>query len=512
MISKLGKVIALLKDRLYADDLDGITQILDKNKELIEEQKGNIDLLVLKARFYRQNREYELATKIISSLKKKVPYENEINKIKVLVEYENLQVSLHRYQEIQVESINTQERNNNLNQIEELISHLSVDEQEAIIGEIALFYNLKGLYLYYTHQMAESMECFSKSISTLIKINDKYHYLIVMVNKGFCHIYIGEWKEAEYCFEQVYGIACLISDQEYRYWIYNGYLLLNLFKSNLDECISYYYKGLDIIQSLDLPKLEGDLLVTVGLIYWEQNNFTMARESFQQIMKLPMDKINPVTLALALFYQYWIYLEQENKEQAQLILSTLKSMQLRSNDPFFEYGLKVSEILLLKYSDDPQDKLEAKKELISLHEADVGNLHISQVLMILLIQLLMDEYIITRQSATLEEIFGIAKELSEIGLLKGIYSLTIDSTLIIAIIYLLNNDLQSCHRELTEALEISIQKDITVQRERIKTDYDVLFKMGNIDDNLRENVISMLNFEIHNLGKIKDHISRDNRL
>ncbi|MCE7735712.1 MAG: hypothetical protein GPJ54_12590 [Candidatus Heimdallarchaeota archaeon] len=492
---------------LFKDDLDNVEQLIneieDNEKQFDNELK--IEFSLLKARYNRQNRNFELAENLINNIDVDLISDNLVLLFKHLVEYESIKARQGYYQDIPKNKIKRETRLTALDKGDQLLSELDSSSKEIVQNDIGIFLDLQGLFQYYSRQMEKSKSLFLKSREILSNTGDLFQEISSILNLAYCQLYLGDFTNSEKNLKIVENVGKQYSDKEYLFWATQGYAIINSFRGNMQTSLRYYNSSLELLGPMNEPGMEADILHILGIIFWERAELDNALESFNKILKLPFEKVNQTALAISLFYSILIYLEKNNREKAIEILSLLEKITTSTNDPLYNFGLRLAKALILKYSPKLMDKLVAKQEFEELRLLPIENSRLSLILLTQISEILLIEYKAVEDPDILIQIKSLMEELHNIGKAQNSSLLIADSFYILSKIAIIEDDFKTAEQYLINGLELAEDKRLLNLAKKFSSEYDKLhqkYSEFDTDKNDKTRINPYIDFEsaIHNIG------------
>jgi hypothetical protein len=163
-----------------------------------------------------------------------------------------------------------------------------------------------------------------------------------------------------------------------------------------------------------------------------------------------------------------ISVELRDTEQAEQYLSLLTSLGKGNDDGLVQIYIRTSKALMLKYKNQLEDKSEAKKLFIQLindpSNPYIGRLH-SQLN---LLEILIDEYTISKDSRKFDEIFRIIQEIYEECQIRHLYLMLVRILLIRSKLELVRGGIEKSIEILTQASLLAEEKGLAQIGEEIQ--------------------------------------------
>jgi tetratricopeptide (TPR) repeat protein len=262
-------------------------------------------------------------------------------------------------------------------------------------------------------------------------------------------------------------------------------------KGELNRALDYYHQQRSIVEEVGDKWLLGNCIAAIGGLYWNRGEVEQAAESFQQFLTLGHELDNKLIIATGLGWLGLIYWQKGALEQAVahvqeclsyfeeqgnnitvgfiLFWSILISLDMGSSEHVEQYlerlqhingqedhkGLsqcyRVARALVLKTSSRIRDKAKAQELLQQVIEEEIVHFINTQIAMIHLCELLLDELKAYGEINVLLEAKRLVDKLYSLAQDRHSHSLVINSLILKAKFAMIEGDLTTAAQYLEQA-------------------------------------------------------------
>jgi tetratricopeptide (TPR) repeat protein len=200
----------------------------------------------------------------------------------------------------------------------------------------------------------------------------------------------------------------------------------------------------------------------------------------------------------------WVSLEKGDDIRAQKYFQYLEEIYNENKILPIEELYKFNKARLLKRSSRIRDKAKAEELIKDILENDSLNFEITIAAHVNLCDLLLAEYRLNSNDEVLEEVKHYMKNLLNIAENSRAYNVFCNTFILQAKLALLNFDMKTARRFLTQAQKIAESYGIERLAMKISYEHDVLIKQSKIWENVKDSEMSLS--KRWKLAGIKEHI------
>ncbi|MEE9411239.1 MAG: tetratricopeptide repeat protein, partial [Candidatus Heimdallarchaeota archaeon] len=281
---------------------------------------------------------------------------------------------------------------------------------------------------------------------------------------------------------------------------------INLKKGDLDEALKNY---LDSIEYHRIREQSGGIRLTyinIGMIFQMKGEYDKALEYFYNAKEISEDLENKLSLAYDYFYLISCYLDIEDIEKATTYLLSLKEIDKEIEDKVLKIITNLSSALVLKMSENEQERMEAKKLFKSIiNETDV-KYEIVEKAILNLCDVLLIEYKISEDNEIIEELKFFIYKLQEVGLRELTHPLLVQTYWLQSQISLLELNAEEAQQLYLKAQTMAEEKELEPMARKISAEHDFLIGQLDLWKKFTTKLPSIV--EILELTKIEDMLSQ----
>ena len=281
---------------------------------------------------------------------------------------------------------------------------------------------------------------------------------------------------------------------------------INLKKGDLDEALKNY---LDSIEYHRIREQSGGIrstYINIGMIFQMKGEYDKAFEYFYNAKEISEDLENKLSLAYDYFYLISCYLDIEDIEKATTYLISLKEIDKEIEDKVLKIITNLSSALVLKMSENEQERMEAKKLFKSIiNETDV-KYEIVEKAILNLCDVLLIEYKISEDNEIIEELKFFINKLQEVGLRELTHPLLVQTYWLQSQISLLELNAEEAQQLYLKAQTMAEEKELEPMARKISAEHDFLIGQLDLWKKFTTKLPSIV--EILELTKIEDMLSQ----
>ncbi|MFX1327271.1 MAG: tetratricopeptide repeat protein [Promethearchaeota archaeon] len=279
------------------------------------------------------------------------------------------------------------------------------------------------------------------------------------------------------------------------YWIavcqiYFGVYYISV--GEMDKSLKYYIKGLELFKKIKSSFNIATLLNNMGNLYGEMGEYELAVEHLEESINLleqspqgffsiegPIESL--ITLAV----------EHGDHERAQKYFHRLENIHKQKKNERIEFLYKFDKAIILKTSSRIRDKVKAEELFKELIETDTINFDLIIKAHIHLCDILLTEYRIENNIEVLNEFNYYISRLLDIAEKQHSYLVFCEAFILRAKLALINFNMKTARRYLTQAQKIAESYGIKRLAMKISYEHDELLKKTKMWENLK---VSEINF------------------
>ncbi|MFQ5976524.1 MAG: tetratricopeptide repeat protein [Candidatus Heimdallarchaeota archaeon] len=262
-------------------------------------------------------------------------------------------------------------------------------------------------------------------------------------------------------------------------------------KGELNRALEYYHQQLAIVEEVGNKWLLGNCIAAIGGLHWNRGEVEQAAESFQQFLTLGQEldnkliiatglgwlglihwqkgdleqalaycqdclsyyeeQGNNITVGFCLFWMLQVSLDMGSPEQAEQYLERLQHIHEQEDHKGLNQCYRVAQALVLKTSQRIRDKAKAQELLQQIIEEEMLHFINTQLAMINLCELLLDELKAYGEINVLQEAKRLVDKLYSLAQDRHSHSLVVNSLILQAKFAMIEGDLTTAAQYLEQA-------------------------------------------------------------
>jgi tetratricopeptide (TPR) repeat protein len=292
-------------------------------------------------------------------------------------------------------------------------------------------------------------------------------------------LFKGELNRALNFLDGVIEYAEKKADNEGLSFAYSQKGYINLKKGDLDKALEIY---LDSLENFKIRESRAGIrgsFIDIGRIFQMKGDYEKALEYFFDAKEISESLKNKLMLASDYYILISCYLAMEDIEKAATYLQSLQEIDGELEDKVLKITTKLSTALILKRSENANDRAKAKEFLKDIiNEKDV-EYHILEVTILNLCDLLLLELKISENYEILEELKFLINKLQQKGIRELTYPLLVQTYWLQSQISLLELNVDEAQSLFTKAQTMAEEKDLELMARKISAEHD--FLIGQLD-------------------------------
>ncbi|MFX1489441.1 MAG: tetratricopeptide repeat protein [Promethearchaeota archaeon] len=267
--------------------------------------------------------------------------------------------------------------------------------------------------------------------------------------------------------------------------LYFGVYYLSI--GEMDKSLKYYKKGLELFKKINCTLNVAILLNNMGNLFGEMGEYDLAVEHLEESlnlyeqnphrlfnMELPIESL--ITLAV----------EHGDYERAQKYFHRFEVIYDQKRNDKIEFLYKFDKALILKTSSRIRDKAKAQEILKELIETDTIHFDLIIKAHIHLCDILLTEYRIENNIEVFNELNYYISKLLDIAQNRHSYLIFCETFILRAKVALINFNMKTARRYLTQAQKIAEKFGIKRLATKISYEHDELLKKLKMWEKLKE--------------------------
>ncbi len=281
---------------------------------------------------------------------------------------------------------------------------------------------------------------------------------------------------------------------------------INLKKGDLDKALKNYLDSIEYHKIREAPYGIRSTFINIGRIFQMKGDYEKALEYFYEARKISINLKNKLWLAFDYSNLISCYLDVENIGKATTYLQSLQEIDKEIENKVLEITSKLSTALVLKKSENIQERMKAKELLkYIINEKDV-EYQIVETAILNLCDLLIIELKKSEDYKLLDELKFFLDKLQEVGLRELTHPLLVQTYWLQSQISLLELNAEEAQQLYLKAQTMAEEKELEPMARKISAEHDFLIGQLDLWKKFTTKLPSIV--EILELTKIEDMLSQ----
>ncbi|MFQ5980037.1 MAG: tetratricopeptide repeat protein [Candidatus Heimdallarchaeota archaeon] len=305
----------------------------------------------------------------------------------------------------------------------------------------------------------------------------------------------GELTRALDYYQQSRSIIEEFSDQWFLVVCLRSIGWLYWHRGDVERALEHFQQTLALAQELDNKQFIADGYYTLGVVHWQKGAFAQALAHLEESLSYYEEQGFNIMVGWSLYGLIQVSLDKRSPEQAQQYLERLQHINEQEDHKGLRQNTRVAHALVLKTSPRIRDKARAQELLQQLIEEEMVYFFNSQLAMLNLCELLLDELKAYGQINVLQEAKGLVDKLYSLAQDRHSHSLVVNSLILQAKFAMIEGDLIAATQYLEQARVTAEEKGlgrlaekVTTEKDQLEAQYDTWEQLIQRNAPLRERV------------------------
>jgi tetratricopeptide (TPR) repeat protein len=248
-------------------------------------------------------------------------------------------------------------------------------------------------------------------------------------------------------------------------------------------------------QELDNKLFIANALGSIGLIHWQKGALEQALAHLEEEFSRFEEDGSNLYAGLSLFQLILVSLDMGSSEQAQIYLERLQDIHEQLDHKGLRQAYQVGQALVLKASPRIRDKGKAQELLQELIEEEMVHFSSTQLAMINLCELLLDELKAYGEMNVFQEASSLVDKLYSLAQVQHSFSLVVTSLILKAKFAMIEGDLMTATQYLEQARMTAEEKSlgrlaeiVTAEKHQLEAQYETWEQLIQRNAPFRERV------------------------
>jgi len=337
-----------------------------------------------------------------------------------------------------------------------------------------------------------------KSLEWILDSQERFDksFEIVWANLIMASYLVRVKSKFDLCREHIKKALSLAKEIKFNhYWIATCQLYFGVYYKSIgemDKSLKYNIMGLELFKKIKNNIHITILLNNMGVLYGEMGEYELAVEHLEESINL-LEQIPQGFFSIEGTIESLITLavEHGDNERAQKYFHRLEKIYKQKKNERIEFLYKFDKALILKTSSRIRDKAKAEELFKELIETDTINIDLIIKAHIHLCDILLMEYRIENNFEVLNELNYYISRLLDIAEKQHSYLVFCETFILQAKLALLNFNMTTARRYLTQAQKIAESYSMKRLAMKISFEHDELLKKTKMWEKLKTSSVSL---------------------
>ena len=370
------------------------------------------------------------------------------------------------------------------------------DKNQSLPLKMGDIYCTKGHYHSFLEvNFDQALNFYKKSLKIYKKQNEKRKTGEILIEIAGLLFYKGDLDQSKKNYMESLKINEEIGNKYGIVACYNGIGILLSFTEDLKNSLFYLKKCLAIAEEINLKYYIATALVNIGEMVYENGDLMEAGDYYRRSLKIYEKSHNITGVGYVLLDLVILNIELDNKKGIQENFSQLEKLYLEYHKNFKEIDeyYRMAQGFILKNRPRMRDKVKAEEIFKSFVKNENTDFQLTNMALLNLCELLLNELSMTNDYEILEEIQPIIDKLLHLEKQQYDYNLIAKGYLLQAKLALIQFKLEEAQHFLTLGQQIAQEKGLQLLAMKISAEHDELLNHLDLWEGLnkKQNQISM---------------------
>ncbi len=379
---------------------------------------------------------------------------------------------------------------NLLKESSEILNNLTKISEKDRKQRMGLIYYYKGTIFHYLQEPKKALEIMGDAIDLLEKWGSQVSLAQAYAFYGKMFRKIGEYTKALLIISKSQKICENEESSQY-----NKPKLMNLYESSviyvlkgeLQLTLEYAKKLVSLARKYNNPTFLQLGLNILGNTYRELGEPDQAIKYFKEALPIAENIGMILSISDILFNFLEVYIIMGDITAAKQIFHQIKQLRDKENEnKYVNLCYQFSRALLLKMSKRTRDLGAAQEILNNIAHGEVISLEFIQLAILLLCEMLLNEFKDTKNVEALDEFSSLLNGLQEASEKQQSYKILAETYLLDAKLSIINFDLKKARQSLTKAQEIAERYGLGLIAMKISNEHDKLLQNLEVWDQMKK--------------------------
>ncbi|MFX0116236.1 MAG: tetratricopeptide repeat protein [Candidatus Hodarchaeota archaeon] len=328
--------------------------------------------------------------------------------------------------------------------------------------------NIGGFLWQSTGEWARAIEYCQQGLALFQEIGNRSWIAYAQGQLNNLYAAKGEWNQALAFYQQNLSIA---EETGHKWGISNASRAvanIYLHQGELDQALFYAQKSLAIAKEHEIENFVAYDLNIIGQIQWAKGMLDKALTSLEESVKF---KTGSHSMHIeALFWLVIVSLDGSSPEQAQQYLHRLQELNEQRENRQTSLCYRVAKALMLKRNPRIRDKANAQELFQQVTEEEVFFAPVTQIAIVNLCELLLDELKAYGEETVLLEAQTLAGRLYDLAQEQSSFSVVVNALILQAKLALVAGNLATAVQLLEQAHLMADEKGLGLLADRVKVE------------------------------------------
>ncbi|MFQ5979965.1 MAG: tetratricopeptide repeat protein [Candidatus Heimdallarchaeota archaeon] len=369
---------------------------------------------------------------------------------------------------------------------------LALREELGNKQDIAMSFNNIGVIYRDKGELDNALECYQQSLALNEETGSHRDIAYALNNIGEIHARKGELDLALESHKRSLALREQIGNNQYIAASLNNIGHVYYYKGEMTLALEYYEQSLALREAIGNQQHIVLSLVNIGTMHQQMGDLNQALSRLSHCLALCKEMGNNLLIAMTLFELTSVTLDMNSREEANLYLNELGSVNERAPNKLISQQYRLARALFLKTSTRPRDRGKAEELFDQVLNEEIIDQQLTIIALLNQCDLLIVELHSSSDPDVLHEVQSHVSRLSDIASDQHSHWLLAETFVLKSKLALVELDLKRAQRFLSEAQRLAEKWGMTKLAIKVSTDYDAMLVQLNRWEELLERNASLL--------------------
>lgn len=359
---------------------------------------------------------------------------------------------------------------------ENILSTLPQDDSLDFIQRKATLTSQEGNIYVLKGDLDQAQELLEQSLALFRKTGEKENIAFCLNSLGRVYWQKGEWTLALNRLDQALPLLKELGNKKDIATTINSFAVIYMFRGELDKALEFHHENLTLFEELDDKKGRATSLANIAWINCQKGDLDLGIEGLKKSLIIFQELGNNFYASQILFYGVPYALQNGETDLAQIWLDLLEQMSNQEENKLIKQRYLVNKALVLKTADHSKNKDQVERILQQVIEDEIFSSDLTALAMLHLCDLYLSELEISKSDKLLKKVYPLVERFQTTAKKYHSHWLLCESYVLQSKLALMELDIKTARRLLTQAQLIAEERDLKNLAIKISLEHDSLLE------------------------------------